>query len=220
MIRLTGIQKTYGDTTVLDIPELHIAAGGMHALIGPNGCGKSTLLRIVAGVLQADAGECLLSSEAMYLPQRPYGFRRSVLKNVTLALEGEDAEVRAKAALAKVGLSDMLDKRGDKLSGGETQRMAFARLIADAHDLILLDEPTSATDIAGSDAMESALTDYVRETGATVLFSTHALSQAMRLAQDVIVLTKGQVVERGCPQEVLKNPQHPATQEFLAHWVI
>lgn len=110
------------------------------------------------------------SGQVGYLPQRPYGFQRSVLKNVTMALSSSHPrpEEAALAALGRVGMENMARENGSRLSGGETQRMAFARMIVRSRKLLLLDEPTSATDIAGNDLVEAALLEYQRETGCTV----------------------------------------------------
>lgn len=224
MIELTGICKRYGGRTVLQIPDLSLMDGRRYALIGANGSGKSTLLRILAGVIAADEGKVNMDigrDEAAYLPQSPYAFDLTVLKNVTLALGGvHDKKRLAKEALARVGLSAYCDARGNRLSGGETQRMMLARMIAKPHRLLLLDEPTSATDISAEEGIERALLDYAADTGCTLVFSSHAPGQALRLATDVLVLDAGELVEEGAAEQVLHAPKNPRTQAFLQHWRI
>lgn len=219
MIELSGLQKSYGGRLVLDVPALHIAPGERVALLGANGSGKSTLLRLLAGTEIADAGCLKLESAACYLPQTPYAFDCTVKRNVLLALaNGDGAEARAMRALSLVGLADLAGARGNRLSGGERQRMALARVLAGDHGLLLLDEPTSSTDLAAASAIESALLSYVAGQEATLIFSTHAPAQAQRLAMRVLVLSQGRVVEDGAPDEVLSRPASAEAAAFLRHW--
>lgn len=223
MIRCTALKKAYGARFALDIPELSLADGGRYALIGPNGSGKTTLLRILAGVLAPDGGDVrtgLRKSEIGYLPQSPYAFDVSVLKNVQLALRGRDTQRLAERALERVGMQNLAGESGRRLSGGETQRMALARMIAVPRRLLLLDEPTSATDIRAGGIVEQALLSYAEETGCTMIFSSHAPSQALRLATHVAMLQDGKLAEFGEAGQVLHAPKAPETQAFLAHWRI
>ena len=222
-----GLTKTYGSLRVLDIEELSLPKGALVALIGPNGSGKSTLLRLLAGTLAPDAGQILYSEplsgeDIAYMPQKTYAFRFSVLKNVLLALEGIDkpeAQHRAQEALSQVGLTELAQRRrANTLSGGETQRMAFARMIVRQRKLLLLDEPTSATDIVGNDLVEAALKRFAAQSGCTVLFSTHSPAQAMRLADRVIALHEGHIAEQGPARELLSTPQNADVALFLQHW--
>jgi len=98
--------------------------------------------------------------------------------------------------------------------------MAFARMIAKPRRLLLLDEPTSSTDIKGTDLIEATLLNYLQANGCTLIFSTHSPAQALRLAEEVIFLDQGRIVEQGPAESVLENPQNERTQLFLAHWRI
>lgn len=225
MIELIGIQKYYESRLALDIPAFSFAEGGRYALVGPNGSVKTTLLRILAGTIKQDAGTVrygdIQKSEIGYLPQKPYAFDRSVLENVLLALEpGAESRKSAFAALERVGLSHLAKARGNRLSGGETQRMALARLITKPRRVLLLDEPTSSADIQANDKMEKALLEYAKETGCTLLFSSHAPSQAIRLGEYVLALDGGRIGEFGTAEQVLQNPQQESTRAFLRHWKI
>jgi ABC-type sulfate/molybdate transport systems ATPase subunit len=143
----------------------------------------------------------------------------SVQKNVELALSGErDAKTRAREALARVGLLHMASARGSRLSGGETQRMALARVIAKRRTLLLLDEPTASADIRAIDHMERALADYLEQTGCTLVFSSHAPAQALRLSTRVVALDTGTISEQGETERVLRAPQSEPTRLFLRHW--
>ena len=225
MIKLHGIKKSYDGRTVLDVQDFTFARGGRYALIGPNGSGKSTLLRILAGTLKQDEGSVTYSNapDTGYLPQSPHIFDLSVMGNVTIALRGMDADTKTRLALEaleRAGLSRMAKARAKGLSGGEAQRLALARLIAVPHDLLLLDEPTSSTDIQAGDRIESALMQYCDDTGCTMVFSSHAPGQAQRLSTCAIVLDRGRIAEFGPAGDVLQSPQDESTREFLRHWRI
>lgn len=225
-LRISGLLKSYGGRLVLDIGELCLPQGALCALIGPNGSGKSTLLRLLAGTVTADCGSIRLSEpmngeDIAYMPQKTYAFRFSVLKNVLLALEGfeaAEAQRRALEALDQVGLAELAQRRADTLSGGEAQRMAFARMIVQPRRLLLLDEPTSSTDIVGNDLVEAALRNFTAQSGCTVLFSTHSPAQALRLADYALALHEGRLAEQGPAKLLLTAPQNMDVARFLQHW--
>lgn len=220
MILLTGVKKCYGGRTVLDIERLVINGGERVAIIGPNGSGKSTLLMLMGGIMKPDAGNIETADQKIgYLPQTPYAFHRSVKGNVKLCIRAKkDREKTALQALDAVGLTALQNAGGRNLSGGETQRMALARLFATRPDTLLLDEPTSATDIAGNDLIENALLCYADDNAACLVFSSHAPGQALRLATRVIVLLDGRIAEDGAPEQVLHAPKSDEVRRFLAHW--
>lgn len=226
MLSVAGLQKYYDGKPAVDIGRLNLEQGRIYALIGPNGSGKSTLLRLLAGLLKPDAGQIrrdasLKESAIAYMPQKTYAFRFSVLKNVMLAAEGlkqAEASSLAMAALRQVGMAELSGQRADTLSGGEAQRMAFARMIVLPRRLLLLDEPTSATDIAGNDLVEEVLLRFVRDSGCTVLFSTHSPAQALKLADEAIALYEGRLAEQGPARQVLTAPQNADVARFLRHW--
>ena len=225
MITLTNIKHCYASRCVLEIPSLTIERGERIALIGPNGSGKSTLLRLLAGTLQPTGGtvsrEGLERDDVAYLPQKPYAFDRSVEQNILLALGHlPERELLAKRALERVGLLHLKAARGNRLSGGELQRMALARVIARPHTLLLLDEPTASADIQAIDQMERVLLDYCAETNCTLIFSSHAPSQAQRLSTRTLALSEGKIAEDGETAYVLQAPQDAATRIFLQHWRI
>jgi len=225
MIELTGLKKYYDERCVLDLTALTIADGESFALIGPNGCGKTTLLRLLAGTLKPEKGTLdiggLERGEIGYLPQQPYAFDLSVLQNVELALAGEQNRKRlAMKALERVGMEDLRYARGNRLSGGEAQRMALARVFARPRKLLLLDEPTASADILAIDRIERALSEYQNETGCMLVFSSHAPSQALRLSNRVLALDGGRIGELGKTEEVLQNPCAESTRVFLKHWKI
>ncbi|MBQ9988652.1 MAG: ABC transporter ATP-binding protein [Clostridia bacterium] len=221
MISMHNVTQVYGTRCVLNIEDMSFEPGRIYALMGPNGSGKTTLLRIMAGILQPTTGELTGFDPAStgYMPQRAYAFGFSVLKNVTMALENADEEA-AMEALRAVGMDHMAQANGSGLSGGEAQRLALARMIARPRRLLLLDEPTSATDIAGMGQVEKALVDYVDKTNCVLVFSTHSPAQASRFATDVVMLQDGVAMEMGDAKSVLLHPKTEAARTFLQHWQI
>jgi len=223
VISVRDVLVQVGGRVILDIPLLEFEEGKRYGLIGENGSGKTTLLRVLAGTLKPTQGEVTPQhlDDFGYMPQSPYAFSFSVLRNVEIALENTpDRREKAARALEAVGMQNFLGARGNKLSGGEAQRMAVARMIARPRKLLLLDEPTSSTDIRGTDSIENTLLDYARNSGCTLIFSTHSPAQALRLAQEVIFLHQGKILEKGPALEVLENPQTESARLFLQHWRI
>ncbi len=220
MIEIRNLQKTYKGRTVLDISSFTFAAGKRYALLGSNGSGKTTLLRILAGILPPNGGEVRFAWEkkpgdVAYMPQKPYAFSYSVLKNVAMALPPGAHPQAASRVLEKVGMGDFLLQKGSRLSGGETQRVAFARIMVAPHQVLLLDEPTSATDILGNDLVEAVLNEYLAVQSCTMIFATHSLPQALRLADDALFMENGVIREWGSAEQVLLHPQTPEARRFL-----
>ena len=139
------LSKTYDGRVVLDFAGMALQPGQICAVIGANGSGKSTLAQILAGTIPADKrGPHIDTRSVGYMPQRSFAFRMSTRKN--LLLNSAD-EARADALLDALQLTDLSSKRADRLSGGETARMALARLMMKSYDLVILDEPTAAMDM-------------------------------------------------------------------------
>jgi len=223
MIELIGIKKEYSGRCVIDVKTLSFDKGKRYALLGTNGSGKSTLLKILAGTLMPSEGS--INSEFSdkkaigYMPQKPYGFSFSVLRNVMMAIDDcPERKEMAIAAIEAVGMSGLIKADASKLSGGETQRIAFARIISICRDLLILDEPTAAADLPGIDLLEAALLEYCLKNECTVVLATHSPAQAMRLADEVIFLHKGLIVEKGDVKQVLNEPKSEEVRAFLNHW--
>lgn len=206
---------------MLDIDKADFAPARRYAVMGANGSGKTTLLRILAGILKPDSGsvEIEYGSTIGYVPQHPYAFNFSVLKNVMIARDGVD-EADALTALRAVGIEDKAQQRANKLSGGETQRLALARVLAVKRRILLLDEPTAAADVSGIDLIEEAIAQYQRETNCTLIVCTHAPAQALRIADELLFMDAGRITGWGSPDEILRNPQNETISAFLKHWRI
>lgn len=224
MIELKNVVVKAKNRLILDVPELHFEKGKRYGIIGENGSGKTTLLRLLMGTVKASQGSIEglnLDHKVGYLPQSPYAFSFSVLRNVSMTLEKEQArETLAFNTLEKVGLAGLIHSRGSTLSGGEKQRLGLARVLAVPKEVLLLDEPTSATDIRGTDLVEGLLQEWFEKTKGLLIFTTHAPAQALRLADEVIFLEDGKVIETGSPEDLFNHPRQEETRAFLSHWVI
>ena len=236
MIVVDRIAKAFGTHVVLEDFSLTVDKGEVVCVIGPSGSGKSTALRCTNGLESYDRGTITidgarvnrddpsihaLRSETGMVFQRFNLFpHRTALENV---MEGplyvkrvprDEAHARAKALLEKVGLASKVDAYPDKLSGGQQQRVAIARALAMQPKVMLFDEPTSALDpeLVG-DVLKVMLT-LARE-GMTMIVVTHEIGFAAEVANRVLFLDHGRILEQGPPAAILRNPQHDRTRDFL-----
>ncbi|MCF0138453.1 MAG: ABC transporter ATP-binding protein [Oscillospiraceae bacterium] len=208
----TGLHKTYNGRRVLDVDSLELQKGRIYAVVGANGSGKSTLARLCAGVIKADGGYVKSDVHIGYLPQKSYAFRMSTRRN--LRINGSDRE-REEHLLRELKINGLASARANKLSGGETARMALARLLMREYELLILDEPGSAMDIEATLLSEKLITDYRDRTGCAVLIVTHSLAQAQRMSDEVIFLSGGVIAEQGSPEAIIGSPQNEKTREFI-----
>jgi len=217
-----------GDGKLLVEPNsFTIPAGGLTVLLGPNGAGKSLTLRLCHGLLTPSRGavrwaagaEGRAKRHAMVF-QKPIMLRRSVEANITHALAAAGAnsaerKARATQALQRFGLAERSSQPARLLSGGEQQRLAIARAWALRPELLFLDEPTSQLDPAATRQIEELLSGLVAE-GITVMMSTHDLGQARRLADRVLFLHRGRLVEDTPAHEFFASPASAEARAFLA----
>ena len=238
-LRLIAVHKHYGATEVLCGLDLQVARGEKLALIGPSGGGKSTVLRLAVGLEAPDAGQVALHGELVFdadkdrgkhttYPQVGMVFQHfnlfphmNVMRNVTLALERvrglsrEQAEARAHALLAQVGLADKLLAKPAQLSGGQKQRVAIARALALEPSIMLFDEITSALDPETVGEVLAVLRELATHTDMTMLLVTHQMGFARELCDRVAFLAGGRLLEAGPPEQVFDAPSHPRVQTFL-----
>ena len=212
-MKISAFSKTYEGRKVLDFPGMELEPGKIYAIIGANGSGKSTFGKILAGILNADEKGTLLSADRIgYMPQKNYAFRMTTKKNILL--NGKDPN-RAEQLMDAVQIRHLENKRADKLSGGETARMALARLMMKCYELVILDEPTAAMDMETTLLSEKLIGDYVKETGCGLILVTHSLQQARRIADEVLYFHKGELLESGPPEQLLHQPKKAETRQFL-----
>ena len=242
MIRISNFSKSFSGQMVLNNLSLEIQKGEVVALIGSSGAGKSTFLRSLNYLEQPDSGTIAIddftvdfskiSKEevltlrrklAMVLQQFNLFERRTALDNVKEGLlvvkkfSDQEATNLAKEELAKVGLSDRENHYPRHLSGGQKQRVALARALAMKPDVLLLDEPTSALDPELVGEVEKSIADAAKA-GQTMILVSHDMSFVSQVADKVLFLDKGHIIEMGTPDEIMNHPKEERTKEFFASY--
>ncbi|TFB17107.1 amino acid ABC transporter ATP-binding protein [Microbacterium sp. 3H14] len=236
-IDVQGLVKSFGDNEVLKGIDLTVTKGEVVCVIGPSGSGKSTLLRSVNLLEEPTDGKVLIEGIDITDPDVDIDRVRTrigmvfqsfnlfphldVLGNLTIAQQRvkkrskKDAEQVAHAMLERVGLSEKADAFPGHLSGGQQQRVAIARALCMNPDMMLFDEPTSALDPELVGEVLQVMRSLADE-GMTMLVVTHEMGFAREVGSRLIFMDGGHIVEEGDPREVLSNPQHPRTKDFLS----
>ena len=236
MIELRHVEKHYGDLHVLQDINLSVRKGEVVVIIGPSGSGKSTLCRSINRLETIDSGEILLEGEPIPQEGKKLAALRaqigmvfqsfnlfahmSVLENITLApadvLRKNKKEAREEALrlLDRVGVRDQADKVPAQLSGGQQQRAAIARSLAMHPKVMLFDEPTSALDPEMIQEVLNVIAELAKE-GMTMLIVTHEMNFARRVADRVIFMDGGQIVEENTPELFFSNPESQRARDFL-----
>ena len=242
MIRISNLSKSFSGQMVLNNLSLEIQKGEVVALIGSSGAGKSTFLRSLNYLEQPDSGTITIddftvdfskiSKEeiltlrrklAMVFQQFNLFNRRTALDNVKEGLlvvkkfSDREATNLAKKELAKVSLSDRENHYPHHLSGGQKQRVALARALAMKPDVLLLDEPTSALDPELVGEVEKSIADAAKA-GQTMILVSHDMSFVSQVADKVLFLDKGHIIEMGTPEEIMSHPKEERTKEFFASY--
>lgn len=240
MISVQDIYKSFGSLEVIKGVSFDVAKGEVVCIIGPSGSGKSTILRCINGLETYNRGAITIEgakvnpldrsivdirTQVSMVFQRFNLFpHRTALENVmegpifVKGVNRAEARDQAMELLEKVGLAGKFEIHPGQLSGGQQQRVAIARALAMRPKAILFDEPTSALDPELVGEVLSVMRDVASE-GMTMVVVTHEMGFAKAVADRVLFLESGAIVEQGSPDEVLRNPQHPRTQDFL-HRVI
>lgn len=213
-MRIEAFSKTYDGRTVLDFSGMELKHGKIYAVIGANGSGKSTFAKCLAGIISPDKKREILDKKISvgYMPQKSYAFSMSVEKNIAL---GGDDKVRATGLMEALQITHLAKKKANRLSGGETARMALARVLMKPFDVMILDEPTAAMDIEMSSLSEELIKEYCKETNCALILVTHSLQQAKRVADEVLFFYQGKLMEAGAKESILYTPQMPETKRFL-----
>ncbi|WP_323135853.1 MULTISPECIES: amino acid ABC transporter ATP-binding protein [unclassified Streptomyces] len=236
-IEIQGLHKSFGDVEVLRGIDFTVAPGEVVCVVGPSGSGKSTLLRCVNLLEEPTSGTVTVGGVDMTDPDIDLDAMRrrigmvfqqfnlfphlNVLDNLTIAQRRvlgrgrEEAGRIARENLAKVGLADREDSFPSQLSGGQQQRVAIARALSMGPGLMLFDEPTSALDPELVGDVLGVMRTLADE-GMTMMVVTHEMGFARDVADRVVFMDGGRVVEEGAPEDVLARPEHPRTQAFLA----
>ncbi len=230
LFEIEGLQRGYGGSWRLELPELEIRQGEFLAILGPTGAGKSTLLRLLHFLDAPDAGQ--LRYEGRIIPhpapleirrtigmifQRPLMLSGSVHDNVAfgLKLRGVRDDRRVEELLDRFDLRHLAQREAGMVSGGEMQRLALARTLASRPRVLLLDEPAASLDPGHMAVVEGIIRDAHREGGTTIVLATHNLGQARRLAQRVGFLVGGRLIEIGETQSFFDHPRQSLTTAYL-----
>jgi len=237
MIKFINVSKSFNAKCIpLNNINLQIAKGEVVVICGPSGAGKSTLLRTINKLEQIDAGEIIVDGMSLSDPKTNLTSLRAEigvvfqqfnlyphktsLKNITLAprkvrgLSKKQARERAIKLLERVGLTHRKDAYPVQMSGGEQQRVAIARSLAMEPKVMLFDEPTSALD----PELISEVLDVIfslADEGMTMVIVTHELAFAQKVADRIVFMDQGEILEIGRPADIINNPQHPRTKEFM-----
>ena len=236
LLEMRNIRKTFPGVVALNQVNLQVQAGEIHAIVGENGAGKSTLMKVLSGVYPhgSYSGQILFDGQDItrlrpdqraragigWVPQERNIFASLTVEENMTAVAQPGPWTAARVYEMFPRLAERRGNFGNQLSGGETQRMALARMIVKPRNLLLLDEPTASADIRGTSQIEKALLKYVDDNNCTLILSTHSPAQALRLVDEVLFLDEGRVIEQGSAEDVLHHPKHPVIQEFLDHWKI
>jgi putative spermidine/putrescine transport system ATP-binding protein len=233
-LELAGVGKRFGETVAVADFSLSVAQGAYVALLGPSGCGKTTVMRLIAGIAEPDAGRILLGGrDVTRLPPERRGIglvfqsyalfpHMTVGGNVAFGLRmrgvaAAERHQRVAAALALVDLGALGARWPRQLSGGQQQRVALARALVIEPAVLLLDEPLSNLDAALREQLREELHALQRRLGVTTLHVTHDQAEALALADRIVVMDRGRIVEQGAPDALYRRPQHRFTAEFLGH---
>ena len=237
MIDVVNITKSFGKVNAVRDCSLSVEKREIVCIIGPSGSGKSTLLRCIAGLERPESGTIsidgeLLSAEPKVLQKQrtKMGFvfqhfnlfpHKTVLQNITLApvtlkkKTPAEAEAQARALLERIGLSDKADEYPNMLSGGQKQRIAIVRALAMDPEVMLFDEPTSALDPEMVGEVLDLMRDLAKD-GMTMAVVTHEMGFAREVADRVVFMADGKILEEGSPTDIFDHPQDPRLQDFLS----
>jgi ABC-type sugar transport system ATPase subunit len=231
-VELQDIVKSFGDSTIIPRLNLSIPSGQLTVLLGPSGCGKSTLLRLIAGLESPDAGRILVDGEditqleprkrniAMVFQNYALYPHLTVRENLAFPLQiaktdTSQIDQRVQSTAELLGLSQMLDRYPKTLSGGERQRTAVGRAIIRDPRLFLFDEPLSNLDFQLRNQMRGEIKALQKRLGKTMIYVTHDQTEAMTMADTLVVLEMGKIMQQGTPDEVYHRPANVFTARFI-----
>jgi ABC-type Fe3+/spermidine/putrescine transport system ATPase subunit len=229
-LEINNIKKHYDDFNIS--VDLKIRKGEFFTLLGPSGCGKTTLLRMIAGFIKPDSGNLILNNRditnidpkdrniSIVFQNFALFPNRNVYKNISFGPESkkwksERIRKKVEKLLTVINMNKFSGRKTDTLSGGEKQRVSLARAIAVEPDIILLDEPLSALDVALRNSLRKEIRDIHDSTGLTTIYVTHDQEEAMTLSDRICVMNNGRAEQTGKPEDLYYNPSSLFTAGFL-----
>ncbi len=232
LVQFKNVVKRFGDFVAVKKINLDIHEGEFVALMGPSGCGKTTTLRLLAGLETPSEGEITLAGELMndvkaHERETPLVWQSLALfpflnarQNVEFGLKmrGFDADVRREKAtrwLERLGMGEFVERDVSQLSGGQRQRVALARALVTEPKILLLDEPLSALDAHLVIRMQGVLTKLQRELGITFVYVTHSQSEAFAMADRVVIMGEGEIMQIGSARQIYRTPKNRFVAEFV-----
>lgn len=231
-VNIRGISKSYGDIIALHSVDLDVHNGEYVCVIGPSGCGKTTLIKSIAGIVQPDTGEVFIDGKPvtqLSVEDRNTGYvfqeialfpHMNVYDNVSygLMVKGETPEERRGSVVEMLNMLSLKDNSTyfpQELSGGARQKTAIARALASGSTFLLLDEPLGALDLKVRASLRYELRQLVKELGLTAIHVTHDQEEAISIADKIVIMKAGKIVEIGPPDELYLNPRNIFTAKFL-----
>lgn len=237
IIDVKDLHKSYGQTEVIKGVDMTVRKGEVICIIGPSGAGKSTILRCLNGLEQATGGKIVVNGhdltdshvnidqvrEQVGMVFQHFNLfpHKTVLQNITMApvtlkkKTAEEAKAQATALLERIGLADKADEYPNMLSGGQKQRIAIVRALAMDPEVMLFDEPTSALDPEMVGEVLDLMRDLAKD-GMTMAVVTHEMGFAREVADRVVFMADGKILEEGAPSELFDHPKDPRLQDFLS----
>lgn len=231
-IKLHHVSKIFNQVRVIDSLDLVIPDGKFTVLVGPSGCGKTTLLRMIAGLGPATSGQVLMDGQditdldpgkrdiAMVFQNYAIYPMMTVRDNIDFGLKNRKVpKAERQRRIAKVarmtGLTELLDRRPSTLSGGQRQRIALARAMVKQPKVFLMDEPLSNLDAKLRNSMRSELIELHKNLGTTFVYVTHDQVEAMAMADMIVLINKGKIMQKGNPRELYNDPDNTFTAQFM-----
>lgn len=231
-IKLHHVSKIFNQVRVIDSLDLVIPDGKFTVLVGPSGCGKTTLLRMIAGLGPATSGQVLMDGQditdldpgkrdiAMVFQNYAIYPMMTVRDNIDFGLKNRkvpkaERQRRIAEVARMTGLTELLDRRPSKLSGGQRQRIALARAMVKQPKVFLMDEPLSNLDAKLRNSMRSELIELHKSLRTTFVYVTHDQVEAMAMADMIVLINKGKIMQKGNPRELYNDPDNTFTAQFM-----
>src|SRR5690625_2066020 len=236
MIRFDNVSKKYGDVTAIKQADLEVEDGEFLVLIGPSGCGKTTMLKMVNRLIPLTTGTLFINDKRIsdyninelrwnigYVLQQIALFPHlTIAQNIAIVPELKkwkrtqiDERIKELMELAGIDYESFKDRYPDELSGGQQQRIGVIRALAADPDIILMDEPFSALDPLSREKLQNDLKDLHKKINKTIVFVTHDIQEALKLADRICIMKKGEIVQVGTPEEISTQPANEFVQDFV-----